>query len=119
MRSPLHEEVCPENGCLAIRFVDKPTGVTDSASRYFRHALAGSDSPTSGISPGEGSLLGSASSAAGTGPKSNVGSAALTAAGNPIATPDAVLFDPTKVRIERYWYRGTKILSPYDPILAA
>jgi RNA-directed DNA polymerase len=26
-----------------------------------------------------------------------------------IATDEAVLFDPTKVRIERYWYRGTKI----------
>lgn len=32
----------------------------------------------------------------------------------PIATEDAVLFDPTKVRIERYWYRGvTAIPSPY------
>ena len=29
---------------------------------------------------------------------------------------DAVLFDPTRVRIERYWYRGTRIPSPYDPI---
>jgi RNA-directed DNA polymerase len=33
-----------------------------------------------------------------------------------IATQDAVLFDPTRVRIERYWYRGTRIPSPYDPI---
>jgi RNA-directed DNA polymerase len=33
-----------------------------------------------------------------------------------IATEDAVLFDPTRVRIERYWYRGTRIPSPYDPI---
>jgi RNA-directed DNA polymerase len=36
-----------------------------------------------------------------------------------IATEDAVLFDPTKVRIERYRYRGTKIPSPYDPVTAA
>lgn len=36
-----------------------------------------------------------------------------------IATPEAVLFDPTKVRVERYWYRGTKIPSPYDPAIAA
>jgi len=36
-----------------------------------------------------------------------------------IATHDAVLFDPTKVRVERYWYRGTKIPSPYDPAIAA
>ena len=36
-----------------------------------------------------------------------------------ITAPGAVLFDPTKVRIERYWYRGTKIPSPYDPIIAA
>jgi RNA-directed DNA polymerase len=33
-----------------------------------------------------------------------------------IATQDAVLFDPTKVRIERYWYRGARIPSPYDPV---
>jgi RNA-directed DNA polymerase len=33
-----------------------------------------------------------------------------------IATEDAVLFDPTRVRVERYWYRGTRIPSPYDPI---
>ena len=37
----------------------------------------------------------------------------------PIATPDVVLFDPTRVRIERYWYRGTRIPSPYDPATAA
>lgn len=37
----------------------------------------------------------------------------------PITTPDAVLFDPTKVRVERYWYRGTKIPSPYDLHTAA
>jgi RNA-directed DNA polymerase len=33
-----------------------------------------------------------------------------------IATQGAVLFDPTRVRIERYWYRGTRIPSPYNPI---
>jgi RNA-directed DNA polymerase len=37
----------------------------------------------------------------------------------PIATQDVALFDPTKVRIERYWYRGTRIPSPYDPAPAA
>lgn len=32
----------------------------------------------------------------------------------PIATQAIVLFDPTKVRIERYWYRGVKAIpSPY------
>jgi RNA-directed DNA polymerase len=36
-----------------------------------------------------------------------------------ITTQDAVLFDPTKVRIGRYWYRGTRIPSPYDPVMAA
>ena len=36
-----------------------------------------------------------------------------------IATKDAVLFDPTKVRIERYWYRGVRIPNPYDPAHAA
>lgn len=36
-----------------------------------------------------------------------------------IATEDAVLFDPTKVRVERYWYRGTRIPSHYDPAVAA
>ena len=30
-----------------------------------------------------------------------------------------MLFDPTRVRIERYRYRGTRIPSPYDPINAA
>lgn len=38
---------------------------------------------------------------------------------NTIATKDAVLFDPTKVRIERYLYRGNRIPSPYDPATAA
>lgn len=33
----------------------------------------------------------------------------------PIRTESVVLFDPTRVRIERYWYRGTRIPSPYDP----
>jgi RNA-directed DNA polymerase len=33
-----------------------------------------------------------------------------------IATEDAVLFDPTRLRIERYLYRGTRIPSPYDPV---
>ena len=37
----------------------------------------------------------------------------------PIAAADVVLFDPTKVRIERYRYRGARIPSPYDPITAA
>ena len=37
----------------------------------------------------------------------------------PIATEGAVVFDPTRVRIERYWYRGTRIPSPYDPATAA
>ena len=36
-----------------------------------------------------------------------------------ITTEDTVLFDPTKVRIERYRYRGTKIPSPYLPTGAA
>jgi RNA-directed DNA polymerase len=36
-----------------------------------------------------------------------------------IATQGAVLFDPARVRIERYWYRGTRIPSPYDPATAA
>lgn len=35
-----------------------------------------------------------------------------------IITTGAALFDPTKVRIERYWYRGTRIPSPYDPVAA-
>ena len=30
-----------------------------------------------------------------------------------------VLFDPTKVRIEPYWYRGNRIPSPYDLTTAA
>lgn len=38
---------------------------------------------------------------------------------NTIATKDAALFDPTKVRIERYRYRGNRIPSPYDPATAA
>jgi RNA-directed DNA polymerase len=33
----------------------------------------------------------------------------------PIQTEGVTLFDPTRVRIERYWYRGTRIPSPYDP----
>ncbi len=33
-----------------------------------------------------------------------------------IITTGAALFDPTKVRIERYWYRGTRIPNPYDPV---
>lgn len=37
----------------------------------------------------------------------------------PIATPDVVLFDPCRVRVERYWYRGNRIPSPYDPATAA
>jgi RNA-directed DNA polymerase len=37
----------------------------------------------------------------------------------PIAAEGAVLFDPTKVRIERYWYRGNRIPSPYDPATRA
>ena len=37
----------------------------------------------------------------------------------PIATQDVVLFDPTRVRIERFRYRGTRIPSPYDPATAA
>jgi RNA-directed DNA polymerase len=36
-----------------------------------------------------------------------------------IAAQGAVLFDPTRVRIERYWYRGTRIPSPYDPVTTA
>jgi len=36
-----------------------------------------------------------------------------------IAAQGAVLFDPSSVRIERYWYRGARIPSPYDPIAAA
>jgi RNA-directed DNA polymerase len=36
----------------------------------------------------------------------------------PIAGQGTVLFDPTRVRIERYWYRGARIPSPYDPIPA-
>jgi RNA-directed DNA polymerase len=31
----------------------------------------------------------------------------------PIAANDVTLFDPTRVRNERYWYRGTRIPSPY------
>ena len=34
----------------------------------------------------------------------------------PIQADDVTLFDPTRVRIERYWYRGTRIPSPYDPV---
>ena len=37
----------------------------------------------------------------------------------PIAAEGVTVFDPTKVRIERYWYRGTRIPSPYDPVAAA
>jgi RNA-directed DNA polymerase len=33
-----------------------------------------------------------------------------------IAAPGVALFDPTRVGIRRYWYRGTRITSPYDPI---
>lgn len=33
----------------------------------------------------------------------------------PIAAQGVVLFDPTRVRIERYRYRGIRIPSPYDP----
>ena len=33
----------------------------------------------------------------------------------PIAAADVVLFDPTKVRVERYRYRGARIPSPYLP----
>jgi RNA-directed DNA polymerase len=36
----------------------------------------------------------------------------------PIATQGVTLFDPTRVRIERYWYRGVRIPSPYDPALS-
>lgn len=36
-----------------------------------------------------------------------------------IAAEGTVLFDPTRVRIERYWYRGARIPSPYDPVAAA
>jgi RNA-directed DNA polymerase len=36
-----------------------------------------------------------------------------------IATADVVLFDPTKVRIGRYLFRGNRIPNPYDPGLAA
>jgi len=32
----------------------------------------------------------------------------------PLGTEDVVLFDPTRVRIERYWYRGTRIPNPYE-----
>ena len=32
----------------------------------------------------------------------------------PIAAEGVAVFDPTKVRIERYRYRGTRIPSPYD-----
>jgi len=32
----------------------------------------------------------------------------------PLATKDVVLFDPTRVRIERYWYRGARIPNPYE-----
>jgi RNA-directed DNA polymerase len=37
----------------------------------------------------------------------------------PIAAQGVVVFDPTRVRVERYWYRGTRIPSPYDPVAAA
>ena len=37
----------------------------------------------------------------------------------PISAADVALFDPTKVRIERYRYRGARIPSPYDPVTAA
>lgn len=37
----------------------------------------------------------------------------------PIAAEGIVLFDPTRVRIERYWYRGARIPGPYDPVAAA
>lgn len=32
----------------------------------------------------------------------------------PIATADVAVFDPTKVRVRRYRYRGNRIPSPYD-----
>ena len=38
---------------------------------------------------------------------------------NTITTPAAVLFDPTKVRIERYRYRGNRIPNPYDLTITA
>ncbi|MDF1490377.1 group II intron reverse transcriptase/maturase [Tessaracoccus caeni] len=38
---------------------------------------------------------------------------------NTITAPGIVLFDPTKVRIGRYWYRGTRIPNPYDPSITA
>jgi RNA-directed DNA polymerase len=37
----------------------------------------------------------------------------------PIADRGVALFDPTSVRITRYWYRGTRIPSPYDTMTAA
>lgn len=37
----------------------------------------------------------------------------------PIATEGVMLFDPTKVRIERYRYRGARIPNPYDLTTAA
>lgn len=38
---------------------------------------------------------------------------------NTITAAGVVLFDPTKVRITRYWYRGARIPSPYDLALTA
>lgn len=36
-----------------------------------------------------------------------------------IEADGVVLFDPTRVRIERYWYRGTRIPNPFDPVATA
>jgi RNA-directed DNA polymerase len=36
----------------------------------------------------------------------------------PITAEGYTLFDPTRVRISRYWYRGTKIPNPYLPATA-
>ena len=36
-----------------------------------------------------------------------------------IAAPGVALFDPTRVGIRRYWYRGTRIPNPYGPIATA
>lgn len=33
----------------------------------------------------------------------------------PISAGSVTLFDPTKVKIKRYYYRGARIPSPYDP----
>ncbi|MBP2369859.1 group II intron reverse transcriptase/maturase [Pseudonocardia parietis] len=37
----------------------------------------------------------------------------------PITAAGVMLFDPTKVRIRRYLYRGNRIPSPYKPTMAA